>query len=202
MDYIEIVSIGEVIGKTKPFVVKMDKGGILKIFAEKQQEGMKRGYFSLQLRGLRLKNIEKAGMLKGLIDPYYEVWKLEARDPTEEWSLVYRSEYVMDHINPMWDPCKMDIAVLCNADFERELEIRVYDWEKFANDRLIGKIRTNVNELIEAKSQKGNGDIQNALHIRTSDEKVEDLDEKERQSMGALVVLEAELDETATANLS
>ena len=68
-----------------------------------------------------------------------------------------------------------------------------------ANDRLIGSARTTVNKLRASKSQKGNGDLSKAFHI-TLEQKGENFEEKERQSMGALVVLEASLDETATSS--
>ena len=193
MDSIEVVCVNEVIDAVAnglPYEVKMGvHGRKLRIFAECQRENSITGSLFLHLRGIRLKNIEKAGLLKGLIDPYYEIWKSQpSTDPScNHWSLVYRSEFVMDHINPMWDPCRIDMMILCGGDLTRRLEIRVYDWEKYGDHRLIGVVKTNAKEMIDLSDNiHGNGDLSSSMQLTN---KI-----NPSKAMGAIVVLKAILE--------
>lgn len=194
MDSIEVVSVNEIlqtVTKGDPYELEMGvHGRKLRIFAECQDEDMTRGSLFLHLRGIRLKNIERGGLLKGLIDPYYEIWKsMPSSDPeTKQWSLVYRSESVSDHINPMWDPCRIDLMILSGGMLSRTLEIRVYDWEKAGNHRLIGAAQTNVEEIIQlSEVLRGNGDLSASMQLVNK--------MTPTKSMGALVVLKASLEE-------
>lgn len=194
MDCVEVVSVNDIIKACetgRPFSETMAiNKGILKIFAEVQNHNDDKvlsGQMYLHIRGVRLKNIESAGLLKGLIDPYFEIWKSLGKT-SRDMCLIYRSEIIMDHVNPLWDACRMDIKALCGGYKDRRLEIRVYDWEKYRKDRLIGKVETTVKKLMNLSLRtKGNGDLENSLQLKDP--------ANPTMSTGTIVVLEAQIDE-------
>ena len=82
----------------------------------------------------------------------------------------------------------MDIKALCGGYKDRQLEIRVYDWEKYRKDRLIGKVETTVKKLMNLSLRtKGNGDLENSLQLKDP--------ANPTMSTGTIVVLEAQIDE-------
>uniref|UniRef100_A0A8C4NEL5 Copine 4 n=1 Tax=Eptatretus burgeri TaxID=7764 RepID=A0A8C4NEL5_EPTBU len=54
-------------------------------------------------------------------DPFLETFRLND-DGTQQ--LVYRTEVVMDNLNPMWEPFKVSIQSLCCCDYERQLKVQ------------------------------------------------------------------------------
>jgi len=188
MDCIEVLRMDHVVEEmTKGYVYETEmhlKGGRMKIFAEVLTGEARGNTALLHFRGLKLRNIEKVGLLKGLIDPYFEVWKLQAKRPEKQWCLAYRSEKVDNHINPFWQPFRIDMNSLCGGDSTRPIRILVYDWESGGKHRLIGEVTTLLEDLIgKCRKAKGNGDLQSSLKLISK--------EYPESTMGALVVLKA-----------
>ena len=91
----------------------------------------------------------------GKSDPYYVVSKIMAGG---QWSVVAKSEYIKNTLNPTWKLMTMPVRELCNGDYDRQLKFdvtrllsnilfnfslkisisQVYDWDDRGQHDLIG----------------------------------------------------------------
>uniref|UniRef100_A0A8C4NEJ6 Copine 4 n=1 Tax=Eptatretus burgeri TaxID=7764 RepID=A0A8C4NEJ6_EPTBU len=78
-------------------------------------------------------------------DPFLETFRLND-DGTQQ--LVYRTEVVMDNLNPMWEPFKVSIQSLCCCDYERQLKCIIWDWDSNGKHDFIGEFYTNFHEML------------------------------------------------------
>ena len=85
-------------------------------------------------------NLDKKDFF-GKSDPYYILRK---KMPNGEFSLVYKSEFIENTLNPKWKAMEKTVSELCSGDDERELKIEVYDHDSRGNDDLIGLLTTNL----------------------------------------------------------
>ena len=58
----------------------------------------------------------------GKSDPYYVVSKIMAGG---QWSVVAKSEYIKNTLNPTWKLMTMPVRELCNGDYDRQLKFDV-----------------------------------------------------------------------------
>jgi len=193
LDYLEDIDLSDLLSNGVEGKFEMEYGGTLNILCEAINGNGSQGTMLLQIRGLRLKNVE-GGLLQGLSDPFYEIYR---RVPCKSdytrssktssgkgisWMLVYRSEHIFDHVNPVWEPFVIDLGLLCNGELDNDIWIKVFDWEKSSKHRPIGTYTTTPNELIQKKCNRGNGDLSKALAMM-----------QDGKSRGSLIVLQAKV---------
>jgi len=61
----------------------------------------------------------------------------------------YRSEIIHDDLNPTWEEATIELSCLCGGDLDLPIQISVYDWKKGKNQKVIGRLETTVDALIE-----------------------------------------------------
>lgn len=99
----------------------------------------------------RAEKLDKKDLF-GKSDPFFVVSKFM---PTNgQYSIVYRSEYIKNNLNPTWKPFKIKVRDLCNCDYDRGLKIDVYDWDSNGKHDLIGSVKTNLKALSIAVVEK------------------------------------------------
>ena len=98
----------------------------------------------------------------GKSDPLLEIHRTNADGST---TLVHRTEYIKQTLDPMWQPFTIKRSVLCQHDENRALILRVWDWNKSGTYSYIGETRVTLAQLrttkqfalINAEKQKKKG---------------------------------------------
>jgi Ca2+-dependent lipid-binding protein len=160
-------------------------GGQVDVTVLESLRGNTMGRINLQLRGLDIRNVEPGLLGLGRSDPFFEIAKKNA-DPASgvvRWVTVYRSEFILNHLNPFWDEFSMTTEDLCFCDPNALIRIAVKDYQKSGKHRLIGLVETTMKSLMERVAVRGNADRQNAL----------DLCRESGRHTGLIVVLKASL---------
>jgi len=104
-----------------------------------------RGTLNLKLRGIQLPNLETFSKS----DPFFEI-QTEILDHQRArlWQPVFRSEVVKNNLQPQWNECQISIESLCEGNFERPIQIQVFDYESNGKHKLMGTLRTSVKGLL------------------------------------------------------
>ncbi|XP_077576243.1 copine-4 [Stigmatopora nigra] len=77
-------------------------------------------------------------------DPFLEIYRLN-EDATLQ--LVYRTETVMNNLNPVWNTFKVSLNSLCNGDHQRKLQCTVWDWDSNGKHDYIGEFEATFQEM-------------------------------------------------------
>ena len=81
-------------------------------------------------------------------DPFFVVSK---KAPSGAMIRVKTSEMIRNNLSPVWASVKLKVNHLCNGDYNKPIQVDVYDHDAGGNHDLIGSFTTNLNEL---KSQQ------------------------------------------------
>lgn len=119
---------------------KVKSGGYIIVHLRKKTD---LGKFRLALEGNKLMNVE--GFLRKS-DPFYEIHAQTGDDVFK--ALVYRSEYIKNDLSPIWDLATIDLDRLCSGDKHKSFYISIYDYERSGRHKLMGAVKTCINELI------------------------------------------------------
>jgi len=106
---------------------------------------------------------------------------------------AYRSEVILDHLNPYWKPFTLGLEELCYANLNHPLRITVYDHEENGKHRLIGSCETTVPLLQQHISQRGNADRELAYKLFKEQEDLRRSTNRDPKVRGLIVVLQAEM---------
>eukprot|EP00977_Amphora_coffeiformis_P010847 scaffold2541_cov175-Amphora_coffeaeformis.AAC.3 len=66
------------------------------------------------------------------------------------WDTIYRSDPVMDDLEPAWDEATIELSHLCGGDFDLPILVKIFDHERSGKHILMGKFETTVNMLVES----------------------------------------------------
>ena len=96
---------------------------------------------TMKWRGAKLSN--KDGVF-GKSDPFLKLARCqEIGDPLP----CYKTEVIMNDLNPRWAPIKISTSALSNGDPFRQIDFAVYDYDTDGGHDLIGSARTSISEL-------------------------------------------------------
>jgi len=104
----------------------------------------------MKLRGEKLKNVE--GFLSKS-DPFFELSRKVDAAGGQSWDNVYRSEDIHNNLNPSWNECAIELAVLCGGDLDLPLKLAVFDHESSGKHTPMGSLQITVNGLLAANKQ-------------------------------------------------
>jgi len=94
---------------------------------------------------------------------------------------VYESEVISSNLNPTWDPIRIDFYRLCKGNFDTELLIQCYDWDRFKPSDYIGSFQVPLRTLLEQghversyelRNEKGKRSGELAIRTMTSVPKI------------------------------
>eukprot|EP00729_Bicosta_minor_P008791 gene8791-26281_t len=125
-------TLGEIVGASSgtwenPLMGKSGKThGIMHVDAEEASTA--NGVAEFQFRGQKL---DKKDFF-GKSDPYFEI--RESGGPRK----LYKSDTIMNNLNPVWASFKIGLTELCNGDTTRPIKIYCYDWDSNGDNDLIG----------------------------------------------------------------
>lgn len=189
------VEVGEILGmEGQELTLELEHGGRIYVHITESTPLQARstgggeratGTLRCHIRGLDLKNVEMGLLGLGAIDPYFELSKKYA-DPASgitQWICVYRSEHILNIINPYWRAFEVELEKLCHGDLRGELKIDVWDSEGRKQDRWLGECNATAEQLMESVTKGGNASREGALKI--TGEKGEEI--------GLIVVLKADI---------
>ncbi|XP_072548614.1 copine-4 [Salminus brasiliensis] len=77
-------------------------------------------------------------------DPFLEIYRVND-DGTQQ--LVYRTETVMNNLNPVWKTFKTSLNCLCSGDHKRILKCTVWDWDSNGKHDFIGEFEATFKEM-------------------------------------------------------
>ena len=133
-----------------------------------------------------MKNIESGILGLGRTDPFIEIQKKNV-DPVVgvvQWISAYRTEYVLDNLNPVFKEFDLSVENLCYCDENWLLRLIVCDWQKSGKHRTLGYCYTSLKDLREKVAKGGNADRTSAMPISI---------EGASTTIGLIVVLKAEV---------
>jgi Copine/C2 domain len=136
-------------GNTQAKRLNSKGGGTLYANVRKAQGS---GLLRLQLAGKDLKNVE--GMMRKS-DPLYEIRRQINSAGGQTWDNIFRSNAVMNNLNPVWDAAVLDLSVVCGGNHDLPLEIAVFDHESKGENVPMGKCETSVNGLLQCQGSDG-----------------------------------------------
>jgi hypothetical protein len=96
----------------------------------------------LALRGTHLENMETFSKS----DPFLRISKLAADGA---WTPVYQTEEIPNNLNPTWKPFSRTLQQICNGNKDRTLLLECYDYNSNGKHKLIGEVKTTINQLQE-----------------------------------------------------
>jgi Ca2+-dependent lipid-binding protein len=131
------------------------------------QMGESKGTLHFHFRGLDIKNIESGVLGLGRSDPYFEIAKKNADHDAGivRWNSMYRSEVIMDNLNPFWKADSISLETLCYNDLTWPLRISLWDWQKNGKHREFGAVETTLADLKSHLALKGNADRDEAIEL-------------------------------------
>ena len=139
------VSLGQLMGSNGNVVVKNVSGGtgqgVIAVRAEEVTAC--HDQVILQLAGQGLKN--KDGWF-GTSDPFVTISRMN-EDGT--WSLVWKSEVIMNNLSPKFKAAQIQVQKLCNGDYQRPLKLEFWDWDSDGGHDHMGYVETNLGSIIE-----------------------------------------------------
>jgi len=139
--------IGDILGSQGSIKGKeLKEGGMLHARISKVPS-RSAGKLSLRLEGKDLRNVEISKS-----DPLFELCR--TYDGGKSWTPVYRSEYVMNNLNPDWKAASIDVNALCDGDLKREIKLAIFDYERKGENKPLGAFYTTVNELMQSENSK------------------------------------------------
>ncbi|KAK1739816.1 copine [Skeletonema marinoi] len=139
--------IGDILGSQGSIKGKeLKEGGMLHARISKVPS-RSAGKLSLRLEGKDLRNVEISKS-----DPLFELCR--TYDGGKSWTPVYRSEYVMNNLNPDWKAASIDVNALCDGDLKREIKLAIFDYERKGENKPLGAFYTTVNDLMQSENSK------------------------------------------------
>lgn len=139
--------IGEILGaRGNTKAKRLKNGGTVFVRVTKAAE-TDQGDLILGMKGLKLKNVDG---IFSKSDPFFQVDAFVPNGGGRTWTPVYRSEHVMNDLNPIWKESKISIERLCGGNKEQSFQIRVFDWEKNGKHQPMGNFQTSINGLLAA----------------------------------------------------
>jgi hypothetical protein len=152
---------------------------------------------NLQFRALKIKNVEKGYFNLQRTDPYYTITKKHdfVNEAKTHWQRVYKSKYLLDHLNPLWEPTgALDLELLCDGNYKKELCIELWDYDESGKDVLVAKTKADDVLTLETLFQKASMGKGNANKDKAFEMVVVEKFQKVGmdRSAGHLVVLKAE----------
>uniref|UniRef100_K3X660 C2 domain-containing protein n=1 Tax=Globisporangium ultimum (strain ATCC 200006 / CBS 805.95 / DAOM BR144) TaxID=431595 RepID=K3X660_GLOUD len=110
---------------------------------------------NVQFAGEKLDN--KDGWF-GASDPFLNIYRIkdENADPASpsSWVHVWKSETIMDNLNPRWRMATLSVQLLCNGNLSRMLKFECMDWENSGRHQLIGVCTMTAAELVSGEKQR------------------------------------------------
>ena len=97
----------------------------------------------LQLRG---RNLDKKDFF-GSSDPFIQISR--GNENENEFTLVHRTEYLRNNVNPVWNEFLIPVRSLCNGDHERSLKFECFDHNQNGKHSYIGEFHTTLRRLLE-----------------------------------------------------
>jgi hypothetical protein len=97
---------------------------------------------TLQFGGLKLAN--KDGFF-GKSDPFLQIKRC---NEDGSYTLVHKTEVVMDNLSPTWKEETLSVSMICNNDYHRPLRLQVYDWDKDGSHDDMGFVDTSLASLV------------------------------------------------------
>uniref|UniRef100_A0A8C5DWW8 Copine-3 n=1 Tax=Gouania willdenowi TaxID=441366 RepID=A0A8C5DWW8_GOUWI len=140
------LTLGQIVSSktiTRPLQLKKDKPagkGSITITAEEINDNR-----AIVLE-MEARNLDKKDTF-GKSDPFLEFFKQSADG---KWLLVYRTEVVMNNLNPSWKKFNVPLQTFCNCDLEKPLKVSCSDYDSDGTHDLIGTFTTKVSELQKA----------------------------------------------------
>lgn len=161
-------------------------GTIVYASVNKSEMGEAKGTLHFHVRGLDVKNIENGFLGLGRTDPYFEIAKKNSDHYAGivRWKPIYRSEVIIDNLNPFWKADFISLETLCYNDLSWPLRISIWDWQKNGKHREIGALETTLADFKSHLAVKGNADRDNALEFTNM---------AATKTMGLLVVLKCDI---------
>ena len=136
----QVVSAGKF---TKPLLSKHgSEAGTITIHAEEVVQSRK--HLTIQFSGA---NLDKKDIF-GKSDPYLEFHRA---NKDGSYSLVHKTEYIKNTLNPVWPPFTISAGSLGRGDDSCAVKVMCYDWDNDGSHDLIGEFTTTLGELLSEK---------------------------------------------------
>ena len=121
---------------------RSNEAGTITIQAEEVAQS--RENLTIQFAG---NHLDKKDMF-GKSDPYLEFHRAN-RDGS--YSLVHKTEYIKNTLNPVWPPFTISASSLGRGDNSCVIKVICYDWDRDGSHDLIGEFTTTLGELLGEK---------------------------------------------------
>lgn len=79
--------------------------------------------------------------------------KVVLQQTLEKGKVVYRSEIVMNSLNPIFKRVRLGAPALCDCDLTRPIDISIFDWDSDGSHDLVGSLTTTFLELQQASRE-------------------------------------------------
>ncbi|KAG2378434.1 hypothetical protein C9374_008073 [Naegleria lovaniensis] len=144
-------------------VVGSKGGRLMKPLIHPQLHNTRRGFIAIRAEEVQksnqlvtfkisVKNLDSKNWFFGKSDPFLVITRGGMEEA--EFAPVYKSEYYLKTLNTSFKSFQISAQKLCNGDFQRQIRLEVYDWNRSGNHELIGWYQTTLDELIKQGNHK------------------------------------------------
>lgn len=84
-------------------------------------------------------------------NPYYVLSRARGQESKEEFVRVFKSPNLVNNTAPMFNPCKLKLAMLCNGDKDLPIKFSFYSMEENGNDKFYGEVITTVTKIVNGE---------------------------------------------------
>lgn len=92
------------------------------------------------------KNLDRKDFF-GSSDPFLQISRVN--EHVGDFTLVHRTEYVRNNVNPVWNEFLIPVTSLCNGDYDRSLKFECFDHNQNGKHSYIGEFFTTLRQLLE-----------------------------------------------------
>ena len=131
------------IGRTFPLINPNYNGNCGEITITTEEMFACKDEVQIQLMG---KKLDKKDFF-GSSDPFMQISR--ANEHADDYTLVHRTEYVRNNLNPVWNEFCIPVRSLCNGDLDRSLKFECYDHNQNGKHSYIGEFFTTVRRLVD-----------------------------------------------------
>jgi hypothetical protein len=86
----------------------------------------------------------------GKSDPFLQISRKRGDDT---WAIIHTTEHVLKTLDPVWKPFEVPLTLLANADWDRPIKFKCFDWNASGKADFIGEFTTSIREIV-AKTPK------------------------------------------------
>lgn len=78
------------------------------------------------------------------------------------FTVVHRTEHLLNTVNPSWRPFTIPVTKLCNGDYDRVVKVTCHDYQSNGSHKFIGEFATDMRQLCKESRERNTYELINS----------------------------------------